>query len=72
MEIRESIIVMNNKTWEMFRENAMETASLQSDPIGYLGKFNKLNIVIDEDVKDFITEVWDRETYEELKKGDDQ
>jgi hypothetical protein len=64
MKIRESIIVMNNKTWELFRDNALDTASLQDDPIEYLAKFNGLDVVIDEAVQDGITEVWYRDVYE--------
>lgn len=55
---------MNNKTWELFRDNALETASLQDDPIGYLAKFNGLDVIVDEAVADGITEVWYRDVYE--------
>lgn len=59
---------MNSKTWELFRENALETASLQDDPIGYLARFNGLDVVVDENVPDNITEVWYRDAYERLKE----
>lgn len=68
MEIRESIIVMNRKTWELFRENALETASLQDNPIKYIEEFSDLDVIIDESVADNITEIWYRENYELHKK----
>lgn len=54
---------MNNNTWEMFRENAMETASLQDDPIEYLKKFNDLDVEIEDSLPDMITEIWYRDEY---------
>ena len=68
MEIRESIIVMNRKTWELFRENALETASLQDNPLKYIEEFSDLDVIIDESVADNITEIWYRENYELHKK----
>lgn len=59
---------MNSKTWELFRDNAMETASLQDDPIEYLAKYNGLDIVVDEAVPNGITEVWYRDAYEFAKE----
>lgn len=63
---------MNSQTWNMFRENAMETASLQPDPIEYLARFNGLNVEIDEELPDNITEVWyekDYLLYREMEKS---
>lgn len=70
MEVKESVIVMNTNTWALFSEYAIETASLQTDPIGYLGKFSGLDVVIDEDIPDGMTEIWDKDSYEEFKRGE--
>lgn len=59
---------MNSETYEMFKENAMETASLQADPIHYLSSWVGLNVVIDEDTPLGITEVWYKDDYEKSKK----
>ena len=68
MKIRESIIVMNSKTWELFRENALETASLQDNPLKHIEEFSDLDVIIDESVPNNITETWYRENYELHKR----
>jgi hypothetical protein len=69
MDVGESIIVMNSKTWEAFKSNALETASLQDDPIEYIKKFNSIEVVIDEKLEDNFSEVWSKEVYESYKRG---
>lgn len=64
------IIVMNQKTWEAFEKNTMETASLQSDPIGYIGRFTGIDVVIDNDLKDNLTEIWIKDVYFAMKEMD--
>lgn len=66
--MKENIIVVSNNTYQVLRDNAMDTASLQADPIRYLLEWNKLDFVIDNAVLDGMTEVWDRDTYSEFKK----
>jgi hypothetical protein len=68
MKMKENIIVVSNNTYQVLRDNAMDTASLQADPIRYLLEWNKLDFVIDNAVLDGMTEVWDRDTYSEFKK----
>ena len=59
---------MNSKTYEVFKANAMETASMQADPISYLASWQGLNVVIDEETPDNVTEVWFKDVYEFTKE----
>ncbi|UGO46315.1 hypothetical protein PQE74_gp215 [Bacillus phage vB_BanS_Chewbecca] len=63
----DNVIVMNSKTWEVMKKNTIEVAEKQSDPIGFIGRLSGLDIIIDEDVADGMTEVWDKGVYEAFK-----
>lgn len=67
----ESIVVMNEKTFEEVKEKTYEYANTQPDPIVYVGRFASMNIVIDNQVPDNVTEVWAKEIYEQYKKSRD-
>lgn len=64
---KHDVIVMNSKTWELMKENTIEVAEKQDDPIGFIGRLNGLAIVIDETVADGMTEIWDKGVYQAFK-----
>jgi len=71
MDIKETIIVMNNFTWELLLEATMKDASKKEDPILYMSLFGNLDIVIDERIADNFTEVWEKDTYKKFNEEEE-
>jgi len=65
----EDTIVMNKKTYEKLKEQVFDLAPAQKDPIGFIGKVNALHVIIDNTVKDGVTELWNREVYYAYKEA---
>lgn len=59
---------MNSKSYKEYEEVTMKKALKQKDPIKFIRDFHEIEVVIDDEVPDNITEVWTKERYEEYKK----
>lgn len=69
MEIQKSVIVMNSSTYEEFMERCYEKASKLENPIDYILNTSSIDVVIDEEIPNGISEIWDKDVYEKYKKG---
>lgn len=64
-----TIMVMSETTWQRMRQNLIDVAPHTDDPIGHIGRFKGIDLVIDEEVPDNAVEVYERWQYEFIKRG---
>lgn len=68
MDFFNQVIVMNEKTWEEIRTTIIDSAHGIPDPIGYLASYYEMKVVIDNDIENDMTEIWDIKTYNEYMR----
>lgn len=64
----ESLFVMNEATWEAFKEREYEFANTQPDPIEYIKSLASLDVSIDNDLPFGVVELWNKHDYEDFMK----
>lgn len=73
LELTESVFVMNEATWENWKESIFEEAGKRENPLVYLQFVSELAIFIDTGLPDDAVEVYDIEAYNyfenDLKEG---
>jgi hypothetical protein len=69
------VMVMNQETWEMVRDTLAEGATKATNPLGYLARYNGIDMIVDDDLPyDYIEVYPSIEFYEmvlKYRKGSD-
>lgn len=63
----ETIVIMNQATWESFKEELIMNADKRDKPIEYLLKMVDVEIDIDKNLEDGLTEVWSKDAWKLMK-----
>lgn len=61
-------MVMNEETWEIVSNRLTEDALESCDPIGYLGRYDGIPIIIDNNLKYNHIEVYEKWMYDAVVK----
>lgn len=67
-----TVVVMNEWTWNELQNIITDLASKKQNPLDYLLKIGGREIVIDNDLADNVTEIWEKDVYEDFisRKGE--
>lgn len=65
---RSKVMVMNQETWDMMMDTLAEEATKQVNPLGYLGRYNGIPVIIDNDLPYNHVEVYEKWMYEAVQK----
>ena len=66
MSLKNNVYVMNDATWEKWKDGIFEEASKHDNPMPYMRFIAQLEIVVDNYLKDNIIEVYDKKIFEDL------
>lgn len=62
------VMLMNEYTWNKIRNNMLDSASCEDDPIAFLNKFNGIDLEFDNELPDDVVEVYEKWMLEEVRK----
>jgi hypothetical protein len=63
---RSSVRVMSQETWDMMKDKLTTEATYRADPIGYLSRYDGIEVFIDDDLPYNTVEVYERYMYDAI------
>lgn len=70
MGLEENVYVMNNATWEIWKERMLTEAEKHENPLEYMKITAQLTVVIDERLRTNVIEVYEKKVFGEVEDAE--
>lgn len=73
MALSDNIYIMNDRTWEKWKDGILEQAMQYANPMPYMKFVANLEVLVDNILKDDVIEVYSKELFDRLEneQGED-